>query len=78
LTLDGQLTAVPITVRPDGRAVEPGTVEPLFQAHVGDILNIAQQQYIAGEKGQRFLIDRVVEQPAAPISLILNWRAPRQ
>jgi hypothetical protein len=30
------------------------------------------------QNGQRFLVDRVVEQPAAPISLIQNWKAPPQ
>lgn len=75
LTLEGMLTAVPISVRPDGRAMQPGPAEPLFQANVGDILSIAQQQYIVTDRGQRFLVDSVVEQTAAPISLILNWRA---
>ena len=75
LTLEGVLTAVPITVRPDGRAIQAGPVEPLFHANVGDILGIAQQQYIVTDMGQRFLVDSVVEQAAAPISLILNWRA---
>ena len=75
LTLEGVLTAVPITVRPDGRAIQPGAAEPLFQANVGDILGIAQQQYIVMDMGQRFLVDSVVEQAAAPISLILNWKA---
>ena len=32
--------------------------------------------YIVAPDGQSFLIDRVVEQRAAPISLILNWKAP--
>jgi Tol biopolymer transport system component len=78
LTLEGVLTAVPITVRPDGRAIQAGPVEPLFHANVGDILGIAQQQYIVTDKGQRFLVDSVVEQAAAPISLILNWKAPAE
>lgn len=75
LTLEGMLTAVPITVRPDGRAIQPGAAEPLFQANVGDILSIAQQQFIVTDMGQRFLIDSVVEQAAEPISLIVNWKA---
>jgi Tol biopolymer transport system component len=78
LTLEGQLTAVPITVRADGRGIQPGAAEPLFHANVGDILSIAQHQYIVREKGQRFLIDTVVEQAAAPISLILNWNGPAE
>ena len=74
LTLEGMLTAVAITVGPDG-AIHTGAVESLFQVNVGDILGIAQQQYIVTDMGQRFLVDSVVEQAAAPISVILNWKA---
>jgi hypothetical protein len=76
LTLDGQLVAVPMAVRPDGRAVQPGTAAPLFHARVGAVQGIALHSYIVAADGQRFLIDKVDEQTAAPISLILNWKAP--
>jgi Tol biopolymer transport system component len=74
LTLEGQLVAVPMAVRADGLAVQPGTAVPLFNAEVGEVLGIALHTYIVAPDGQRFLIDRVVEQTAAPISLILNWK----
>jgi Tol biopolymer transport system component len=75
LTLEGRLVAVPVAVRSDGLAVQPGTAVELFNAGVGEVLGIALHTYIAAPDGQRFLIDKVVEQTAAPISLILNWRA---
>lgn len=76
LTLEGQLVAVPMAVRPDGLAVQPGTAVPLFHAEVGEVQSIALHNYIVAPDGQSFLIDRVVEQTAAPISLILNWKGP--
>ena len=76
LSLDGQLVAVPMAVRADGLAVQPGTAVPLFGARVGSAQDIARHNYIVAAGGQRFLVDTVVEQAAAPISLILNWKAP--
>ena len=76
MTLDGQLVAVPIAIRHDGLAVQPGPAVPLFQARVGSVQDIARHNYIVAAGGQRFLVDTVVEQTAAPISLILNWKGP--
>jgi dipeptidyl aminopeptidase/acylaminoacyl peptidase len=76
LTLDGQLVAVPITVRSDDLAIQPGPAVPLFHARVGSVHDIARHNYIVAAGGQRFLVDTVFEQTAAPISLILNWKAP--
>jgi dipeptidyl aminopeptidase/acylaminoacyl peptidase len=76
LTPDGQLVAVPMAVRADGLAVQPGPAVPLFRARVGTVQDIARHNYIVAASGQRFMIDAVVEQPAAPISLIVNWKAP--
>jgi hypothetical protein len=75
VTLDGQLVAVPMAVRADGLAVQPGAAVPLFHAGVGEVLGINLHNYIVAPDGQKFLIDRVVEQSAAPMSLILNWKA---
>lgn len=74
LTLDGQLVAVPIVVRADSGAVRAGTAVPLFHARVGSVQDIARHNYIVAAGGQRFLIDTVVEQTPAPISLIVNWK----
>ena len=76
MTLDGQLVAVPIAVRKDSVAVQPGSAVPLFHARIGSVQDIARHNYIVAAGGQHFLIDTVVEQTAAPISLILNWKTP--
>ena len=76
LTLDGRLIAVPVTLRPDGRTLQPGAAVPLFRANVGATQGIALQNYIVAPGGQQFLLDTVVEQTVAPISLILNWNTP--
>ena len=78
LTLDGQLFAVPMAVRAGGLAVQPGPAVPLFRAQVGTVRDIARHNYIVASNGQRFMIDAVVEQPAAPISLIVNWKPPEE
>ncbi len=72
LTLEGQLVAVPIALRPEGRALRPGVAVPLFRARVGAVQGISLHNYIVAPDGQRFLLDTVVEQTSAPISLILN------
>jgi Tol biopolymer transport system component len=76
MTLDGQLVAVPIVIRKDGLAVQPGPAVPLFHARIGSVQDIARHHYIVAAGGQRFLVDTVVEQTAVPISLILNWKTP--
>jgi hypothetical protein len=77
LAPDGRLVAVPIAVRPDGRAVQPGPAERLFPSNVGAVQGISPLHcYIVASGGQRFLIETVIEEPAAPISLILNWKGP--
>jgi Tol biopolymer transport system component len=76
LTFDGTLVAVPVTLRPDDRSLKPGTGAPLFQARVGATQGIPLHSYIVTTDGQRFLIETVIEEAPAPISLILNWRPP--
>ena len=72
LTLTGQLIAVPIALRPDGSTLRPGAAVPLFRAKVGGVQGISLHNYIVAPDGQGFLLDTVVEQTSAPISLILN------
>ena len=67
LTLEGQLVAVPIAIRPDGRTLRPGSPVPLFRARVGTMQGVSLHHYIVAADGQRFLLDTVVEQTAAPI-----------
>lgn len=74
LTLDSRLVAVPIAVRNDDLAVLPGPAVPLFHARIGSVHDIARHNYIVATGGKHFLVDTVVEQTAAPLSLILNWK----
>jgi Tol biopolymer transport system component len=76
LTLQGQLMSVPITPGDDGRSLRPGAPGPLFQASVGATQGISLHSYLVAPGGERFLLDTIVEQPAAPIALILNWKQP--
>ena len=78
LTLEGQLIAVPIALRPDGSTLRPGAPVPLFRAWVGAVQGISLHNYIVAPDGQRFLLDTVVEQASAPISLILNAKLRNQ
>jgi serine/threonine protein kinase len=76
VALDGRLMAVPISVAPGGSVLDPGTPVPLFATHIGPALRgSSRQNYMVSPDGQRFLMNAVVgEGPAAPITLILNWR----
>jgi Tol biopolymer transport system component len=73
LTHDGELTAVPVTLAADRRSLTPGAPMPLFTARVGSVQGIALPSYAVSADGERFLFDTLVEQPAPPISVILNW-----
>ena len=72
LTLEGQLIAVPMALGPEGRTLTPGAAVPLFQAKVGAVQGISLHHYIVAPDGQRFLLDTVVEETPAPISVIVN------
>src|SRR2546426_688892 len=48
---------------------------PLFFAHAGPLQDLSRH-YVVSPDGRRFLIDTVVEEPAAPITIILNWKPP--
>jgi dipeptidyl aminopeptidase/acylaminoacyl peptidase len=72
LTLEGQLIAVPMALGPGGRTLTAGAAVPLFQAKVGAVQGISLHNYIVAPDGQRFLLDTVVEEIPAPISVIVN------
>jgi hypothetical protein len=76
LTLDGQLMAVPIASADGGRSLRAGAPVALFQTRLGAIQGVALHSYVVAPDGQRVLLDAVVEQAAAPIAFILNWKAP--
>jgi dipeptidyl aminopeptidase/acylaminoacyl peptidase len=75
LTLDGELMAVAMTVDADGR-VKPGDSVRLFQARVGAVAGISLPSYSPALDGERFLIDTLVEEDPAPITIIVSWRLP--
>jgi Tol biopolymer transport system component len=78
LTPEGQLMAVPIESVNGGRSLRPGAAAALFQTRLGAIQGVALHSYVVAPDGERFLLDSVVEQQAAPIALILNWKRPGQ
>jgi Tol biopolymer transport system component len=71
LTLQDQLVAVPVAI--SDQRIEAGSATPLFRAPVG-AGGIALHSYSVSPDGQRFLVDTLVEEPAAPIVVILNWK----
>jgi Tol biopolymer transport system component len=68
----GMMMAAPITAT--GSTVVPGTPVALFQTKVqgGGIDNAQGRQYDVAPDG-RFMISRVLDSAAAPITLIQNW-----
>jgi Tol biopolymer transport system component len=74
VSLARQLTAVAIGRRPDG-TLQPGPPSPLFRVPLGGIQGVSLPGYVPALDGERFLVDTLIEQPAPPISIILNWKA---
>ena len=70
---DGQMMAAPIAAT--GATLEPGTPVALFQTHIvgGAAFNRQGRQYDVARDG-RFLINTVLDEATAPITLLLNWK----
>ena len=67
LAANGKLMAVEVKANPSG--LEFSAPKPLFDTH-------SQNRYAVTADGQRFLINKPVEESAsAPITVILNWTA---
>jgi hypothetical protein len=78
IALDGRLMAVPIQAASDGQEVEVGAPVPLFATRIGGAVQAQNgQQYMVDPDGQRFLMNTVTEETAAPITVILNWQGTR-
>jgi hypothetical protein len=74
ISLDEQLVAVPLQLQ--AGALLPGTPAPLFRMRVGGAQpRNSGPQYVVSPDGQRFLINSLAEEVAAPITVILNWKA---
>ena len=75
--LDERLMAVPIRLDSKAMVVEAGSPVPLFQTRVGGTggaIRRGRQQYVVSADGQRFLMNTVVEQASAPLTVVLNWK----
>jgi len=76
IALDGRMMAVSIEFSADGTVAASAPV-PLFVTNVGAAVQINNRhQYEVSRDGQRFLMNTIVEEAAAPITLLLNWRPP--
>ena len=72
--LDGRLMAVPMSFDAGGAAFRPGAAVPLFMTRIGGaVQNNLRQQYAVSADG-RFLMNDLVEEAAAPIKVLLNWK----
>jgi hypothetical protein len=73
--LDNRLMAVPIRLDASAMVVEASVPVPLFVTRVGGaVMGGDKQQYVVSADGQRFLMNTVVEEAAAPLTVILNWK----
>ena len=77
LSLDGRLIAVPLSWSDSADGPRPGTPVPLFRAHVGSVQGASLHHYIPSPTGDRFLLDSLLEDAAWPLTVLLNWRHPR-
>ena len=70
---DGQMMAAPIMAT--GTTFEPGAPVALFQTRIfgGGVDNNQGRQYDVTRDG-RFLINTVLDETAAPITLLQNWK----
>jgi Tol biopolymer transport system component len=78
LSLDSQLMSVPLKPSDHAEDVRAGTPTPLFRARVGPVQGVALHHYIPSARGDRFLLDTLIEQAAPPLTILLNWDAGRE
>jgi serine/threonine protein kinase/Tol biopolymer transport system component len=73
---DGQMMAAGIST--PGSSIEAATPVVLFQTRIaGGSTNPAKQQYAVSADG-RFLINTIGNSPDSPITLLQNWKPPKQ
>jgi Tol biopolymer transport system component len=74
---DGELMAVPITIRgqADRSRIEIGTPVALFRTQIVSSNAGLRAQYAVARDG-RFLISQPEESATTPITLMLNWKPP--
>jgi len=78
VALDGRLMAVAIQPSADGAMFDVADPVALFATHVGGAVQTnSRQQYVVSGDGQRFLLNTVLEEALAPITVLLNWNPQR-
>ena len=79
IALDGRLTVTSIEPAPDHQSVEVGPPVTLFAAQVGSARRpVLAADYIPSVDGQRFLVNRLVQETGdTPLRIVLNWSAAR-
>jgi hypothetical protein len=78
IALDNRLMAVPIQLASNAQTIGTGAASSLFVTRVGGAVSFPfKQQYDVSPDGQRFLMNTVTDEAAAPITVILNWKPPK-
>jgi WD40 repeat protein len=76
LAPDGELMAVPISIRNDrSTPIEIGTPVSLFRTRIVSSGAVLTAQYAVAHDG-RFLVNQPEESATTPITLLLNWKPP--
>src|SRR5207253_3084627 len=70
---DGWLMSAPLAMA--GGELQVGAVTPLFEARMahGNTNGTYWHQYAVAADGQRFLVNRLVDEPSLPITIVMNW-----
>ncbi len=61
-------------VRADGKTFESGAADTLFKVSMAPTQLIGRD-YDVSPDGQRFLVGTLVDAPATPVTIVLNWPA---
>ncbi|HLE68601.1 MAG TPA: hypothetical protein VJH87_02875, partial [Vicinamibacteria bacterium] len=73
---DKSLMAVAISTGP---GFESGVPKALFEARVPGVTLPFPRTYVVAERGQRFLLNTIVERAtSSPITVVLNWTAEQR
>jgi dipeptidyl aminopeptidase/acylaminoacyl peptidase len=50
-----------------------GIPKPLFQTHAPGGVTANRTHYVPSRDGQRFLVNRAIDSPPSPITVVVNW-----
>jgi Tol biopolymer transport system component len=75
IALDGKLMAAPIKPAADRSSIDVGEPVALFPARIGVVVrSIRAGTYFPTADGQRFLVDRLLQDPGGtPLRVVLHW-----